>query len=458
MARKSNESCDNELEKIRDRLKILNQKVKKYASHPADQTSKMKASQASQALPENVSLGEMRDKLHVINEYLKRQMSNGNRKPSVQETTETSVHSALKTIPEPVKDPSEEKVTLGLHLVDEPRGKIASERLGVGLDLGTSYLVTAREMEGKHVFVKSERNAFLSLRYERETRELLEKLKIKYASLGNHMYILGNHSLNLANMFNREVQRSMSLGILNPSEVQSIPIIKLIVEHILWPPREGGEICCFSIPASPIDKEQDTIYHKGVFDEILKGLGFETITVDEGYAVILAELGDKDFTGIGISCGGGMANVCAAYKSVPILSFSITRGGDWIDKGAASVLGISSTKATMIKEQGISLKSPNTRKEEAIAIYYKNYIRYFLESLARVFGDGQDTPQFKEPVDMVFAGGTSLPDEFMNVVKEELQSIEFGFPLGDIRRAEEPLTSVSRGCLFHAINSDKRND
>ena len=175
--------------------------------------------------------------------------------------------------------------------------------------------------------------------------------------------------------------------------------------------------------------------------------------VDEGYAVVLSELADKDFTGIGISCGAGLVNVCASYKSMPVLSFSVGRGGDWIDKNAATALGIVSSNIMAIKEQGIDLKKPATREEEAIAIYYRSYIRFFWESISRMFAIKGSAPQFTEPVEIVFAGGSSMPGGFLEVAKEELKMVDLGIPVGNVRRANEPLLSVSRGCLFHAMNT-----
>ncbi len=39
----------------------------------------------------------------------------------------------------------------------------------------------------------------------------------------------------------------------------------------------------------------------------------------------------SNYTGIGISCGGGLCNVCLAYLSVPVVSFSVPKAGDFID-------------------------------------------------------------------------------------------------------------------------------
>lgn len=460
MAYRDPEPFDSDLERVRSQLKNLNKKIKRhlYYDETTIQKAGLRKSSATQKKPEEYTIEDMRDKLRVINEYLQRRLTD--------ETVKTPAHELVQEAPEPQiieqAEPAEitpdETTTLALPEIDQQDTPSTTERLGVGLDLGTAYLVSAREIESQKVFVKNERNAFLSVRSDAATKDLLEKLRIKYALLGDHMYVLGNLALNLAYLFNRDTQHSMSRGILNPSEAESIPIIKLIVQNVLWPPRQPYETCCFSIPANPIDREQDTIYHRGIFEGILKSIGYEPIVIDEGYAVVLSELGYRDFTGIGVSCGGGMVNVCASYKAVPVISFSITRGGDWIDMSAASVLGIPASKVTTFKEQGMNLKAPTTREEEAIAIYYRNYIRYFLEAIAKVFGTSvANSPEFKEPVDIVFAGGSALVGDFLDVVKEELKSVKLGLPIREVKLADEPFTSVTRGCLFHAINSHEGN-
>ena len=149
-------------------------------------------------------------------------------------------------------------------------------------------------------------------------------------------------------------------------------------------------------------------------------------------------------------------NICASFKSVPVQSFSITRGGDWIDKSAATVLGVTMSRVCSIKEHGMSIIAPKTREEEAIAIYYRNYIHYLIESMSQVFGRTTGTPRFKDPVDIVFAGGSSMVPGFLEVVKEEVKGAKFGFDIGKVTHAKDPFTSVVRGCLFNAIEAGKR--
>ena len=63
-----------------------------------------------------------------------------------------------------------------------------------------------------------------------------------------------------------------------------------------------------------------------------ESLGYKAVAINEGLAVIFSELEDHNFTGIGISCGGGMCNATLAYLSIPSIMFSITKGGDFIDR------------------------------------------------------------------------------------------------------------------------------
>ena len=475
MSKSGDTPANRDLEDVRARLKSLNARMKALSSGEAGEARPVRYS------PEelkDLSVEQMRNKLRIVNQYLRRKLLSESdaadeeaapepakepKIPKAAMVNKTTISESVgdRMVPDPDAlahaQPKEQATSISLPDIGDSSQKKATERLGVGLDLGTAYLVASREFEGGMVFVKADRNAFLRLNADQPTKELMEGLGIKYITTGNNIFVLGNLAFNLASIFNYEVLRTMSMGILNPSEAESIPVIKLITQNIIWSPRKDREICCFSIPANPIDRNQDTIYHQGVFEGILRSLGFDPIVIDEGYAVVLSELQYKNFTGIGVSCGAGMVNVCAAYKSVPLLSFSITRGGDWIDKSAATVLNMPISKVTTIKEQGINLKAPKSREEEAISIYCRNYIRYFLESMAKVFGGSKETPQFTDPVDIVFAGGSSMVGDFLEVVKEELRNVDLGLAIGEIKKSDEPFTSVARGCLFHAINSQAAN-
>ena len=184
-----------------------------------------------------------------------------------------------------------------------------------------------------------------------------------------------------------------------------------------------------AFPASSIDADNDTVYHEGIVSSVVKKLGYTPHSMNEAHAIVYSELAEHDFTGIGVSCGGGMFNVCVAYKTIPAVKFSVVRGGDWIDQHVSRVMGISRTRAAAIKEGDVNLMAPRSREEEAVVLYYRNLISYVLQNLKQRFQLARDVPQFEDPVEVVVAGGTSLVGGFVEVFAEELQKVDF--PLQD---------------------------
>jgi hypothetical protein len=324
-------------------------------------------------------------------------------------------------------------------------------RAGKGLDVGTANLLSAVQDYDGNVIIKVQRNAFIDIEQNDFTRNMLTKMDVQYVILNNKMVVIGDPAFDLANIYNRETRRPMCDGMISPKEKDdAIPIEKLLIDRLLGPPKIKNEVCYFSIPADPIDAQMDAIWHKGVYSGICTQLGYNPKPIIEGHCVVFAELDEDDFTGIGISCGGGMFNICVSYKTMPALYFATTRGGDWIDRNVARVLGIKASRATAIKEKGVDLRNPRTNEERAIDVYYRELIRYTLNEIKKRFETASDVPQFPDPVDIVFAGGTSRIGGFIDVVKDEFAKIKFPIAIKEIRRAEDAFTSVARGALVAA--------
>jgi hypothetical protein len=232
-------------------------------------------------------------------------------------------------------------------------------------------------------------------------------------------------------------------------------MIRFIIQRLLGEPASEGEQVCFCIPASSIDRENDTVYHEGIVSGILRKLGYTPRSMNEAHAIVYSSLAEQDFTGIGVSCGAGMFNVCVAYKTIPAMTFSVSRGGDWIDEHVAKVMGIPKVRATAIKESDVDLMAPRSREEEAVVLYYRNLISYVLQNFKQRFLLARDVPQFGEPIEVVIGGGTSLIGGFVEVFAEELKKIDLPIPISGVRRADDALSAVVRGCLI-AANLDQQ--
>lgn len=321
-----------------------------------------------------------------------------------------------------------------------------------GLDVGTMNLVGAEQGSDGKIKVKMIRHTFLDIEVNAFTKAMLKKHKVQYAELGNTVYVLGDSAFELANIMNKTVRRPMQSGVISPDEADALPIFGLLIDAVLGKPDEKGQACYYSTPADPIDADFNIVYHSSVISSALKNLGYSPKPMNEGLAVVFAELAEKDFTGIGISCGGGMFNVCVCYKTIPAISFSTSRAGDWIDKNVAQVLGIKVNRATAIKEKGINIYKPSNREEEAVVIYYRNLINYTLTNIKKKFEKAEQMPQFPEPIDIVCSGGSAMIKGFIEVFREELKKLNFPIPINEVRLAEEPLYSTAKGCLLAGLS------
>ena len=156
-------------------------------------------------------------------------------------------------------------------------------------------------------------------------------------------------------MFNAESRRPMAKGILNPREPAATHVLEIDPRHA----RAAGAnpAKCSRFPCRRLRRRpaRTLTYHEETLKRYLRGRGYTPLAVNEGLAVVLAELANESFTGIGISCGGGMCNVAISYLSIPSLAFSIAQGGDFIDSAVGSVVHESATRVKAIKEDDLDL-------------------------------------------------------------------------------------------------------
>ena len=105
----------------------------------------------------------------------------------------------------------------------------------LGLDVGTSRLVVARQAEQEFQF-ESQLNAFVNIPFSKMTENVLKKEQVPHAVEGAQMVVYGNESERFAAMLNTEIRRPMTRGVLNPGEPDSV---KLIREIVLSLDRQG---------------------------------------------------------------------------------------------------------------------------------------------------------------------------------------------------------------------------
>ena len=328
-----------------------------------------------------------------------------------------------------------------------------------GLDCGTSFYIAATEDR-----IKKQRNAFLTVDGEvNQVKRMLKRQRIPFVEKAGKIHIVGQHAFNYAQIFSTsELKRPMKSGLLNPTEKDALPVLNAIIGELLGQAKDG-ETCVYCIPSKPIDVQREVSYHEDVLRTIIEQYGYSVKKIEEAVAIGYEGLVDTQLTGVAISMGAGMCNIAVMYQGMTALSFSVSRGGDWIDENVSMDTGVSRAKVTSIKENSntLDLSSANYQNiyEEdtdeanvliAIRSYYGALVNYLLTNLKVQFEGVENVPNFPEAVPIVIGGGTSLVKGFLDVFNEQFDQNDFPIPISEIIHIEDAHTAVARGCLSEA--------
>ncbi len=321
----------------------------------------------------------------------------------------------------------------------------------LGLDIGTSHVVLARNTEPAFQYDR-QLNAFVTIPFSKLAQDQLRKEKIAHSVLGSEIIVYGNDSARLAELFHVETRRPMMHGVLNPDEANAMLVIREIIGRLLGPAKKDAQPIYFSVPAPALNGSGDITFHEATLRQTLKELGYEAKSISEGLAVVYAELADTNYSGIGISCGGGLCNICLAYLSVPVMHFSVPKGGDHIDSNAASATRELANSIRIAKEKTFRFNGYCGDKiQHAIQVYYDDLIQTLVQSLAQALAGQSRLPRMEQPVPLVLSGGTALPGGFKEVFERALQACKLPIVVSEVRMASEPLYSTAKGTLVAAL-------
>ncbi len=325
----------------------------------------------------------------------------------------------------------------------------------IGLDVGTSRIVAASKANDDFQY-KSQLNAFVEVPWSKMTEASLKREGVPYVVSGENtgklIIVPGNESSRFADLLQTESRRPMNRGVLNPSEPQNAAMLKQLIENLTEGERRQGLPVYYSVPAAPLGAEENLTYHDASIAQILRELDCEPTPINEGLAVVFSELEETNYSGIGISFGGGLVNVCLSYLAVPVLSFSVGKGGDYIDSSAAAITGELTTRIRLAKEESFQINGHYADKlHQVLNVYYDEVIRATVNGLKEAFSNSRNIPKMGKPIPMVLSGGTAMPKGFRDRFEKLLKESEFPLPLSEIRMAETPLNSTAKGALVAAL-------
>ena len=342
--------------------------------------------------------------------------------------------------------------------------------MAIGFDAGTYNLICCTRDEENKVIKRGEVNAFLKMPLD--NRFVFNMMKNAGVPLiewqeENAAFALGKAAVDLAyTMTQIELKRPMKDGCLNPKEKMAQAILAKMIHGLLADSvKHDKEKVYYSVPANALNEETDADYHQKILEAIFKDFNYsangkpagpivDAHPINEGLALVYAELASEQWTGIGVSCGAGMVNLCFAMFGAPIFEFSIVNSGDWIDKMAAKATGETDTFINKEKlKTDLSDKHPESLVQRAIHAQYEIMIQKTVNVIKQGLDEAGNKARADKPISIVVAGGTSSPKGFDTLFADVLSKANVSIEIGKVIRPKDPLYSVARGCLVAAENA-----
>jgi len=337
--------------------------------------------------------------------------------------------------------------------------KVAASSRAVGVDVGTMFFQTA-EMNGDKISLSAVRNAFVEIPYSADLEDILSRNGWRYVHDGSQYFVVGDDCMQVAKLFpgSVEIRRPLQDGVLNREEPRKSLVLSGIIESALGSAPDDNSVVCTCVSSPCADAGQDSTFHAARLKAMFTRLGWNVKVIEEGLAVILSErpsvtLDDGTevpFSGIGMSFGAGRANCVVAYKGMQVIGMSVSRSGDWIDKQVSEQTAMPVSQVIDFKERHLDFDNIDEENDVAFALdaYYDAMLRHVIGLFSKKFVEVKS--QFDKPLDVVVAGGTSMPKGFERKLARIMKSVDIPFRIGDVRKAADPRNAVCSGLLTSA--------
>jgi len=148
--------------------------------------------------------------------------------------------------------------------------------------------------------------------------------------------------------------------------------------------------------------------------------------------------------------------VSSDHHSFGILGAIVHNCGDWVDKMVSEQTGVPLSQVVATKEKKLDFENIDFDDDVQFALdaYYDQLIRHVFTHFGKKFSS--EKSQFNAPLDIVVAGGTSMPNGFTKKVEKVVQGLDLPFEIKEVRGATNPRTAVVEGLYASAVVAQKK--
>ncbi|HUQ68488.1 MAG TPA: hypothetical protein VM165_03130 [Planctomycetaceae bacterium] len=298
----------------------------------------------------------------------------------------------------------------------------------IGLDLGTTQFRSLRRHH-RRLIGRACDAVYTPLADSPAHRRLLDRDGVRYAEGDGDLLIIGPAAAEWSRLLDVAAIPLLPDGRLPEHDACARELLTFTLDAVLPAARLPGEVCCVTIPGEllPVDEspERDLIL------PLIRRRGYEPVVISQGLAIVLAELGASQFSGVGISLGASQCEFALAVSGREVARCTIP----W---GSAELLA--------------QARSSNPDDESAIhgPLLCDFLVELLLEAGDRI-GQHDGFRVLSQPVSLACSGGITQARGFDQILQQAWRRAAWPIRLQSIRIAPDSFYTVARGCLIQAL-------
>jgi hypothetical protein len=304
--------------------------------------------------------------------------------------------------------------------------------VSVGLDLGSTQFRSLRRQSDRLVG-RMCRPVYALIPDGSGQRRLLDRDQVAYAECDGSLVLLGDAAEEWSQLLQLPLQPLLPDGQLPAHDPLARQILSLIIDAVLPTAAFPQERCCLTIPGELLPLE--TGPERGFFTRLVALRGYQPLVIGPGLAIVLSELTNAAFSGIGISLG---ATQC---------EFALVRSG--IEHARCAIPWGTAEIVEELQRAESSLPTLRTTSTAADRILSDFLVELLLEAGSRI-GQQDGFRVLTQPVSIACAGGLTSRAGFEHLLEQAWLRASWPIAVQRLRVAGESAYTVARGCLIRA--------
>ena len=338
--------------------------------------------------------------------------------------------------------------------------------MNVALDLGVHEFRTLRR-DHRRLAAHRFRPVYIVIADTPQNQQTLEQLNTSSVRCDDGLVILGEPAVRVSQLFRQPYHEMLPEGRIDRHDPLSRQMLSTLIDSMLPVPESADDICTLHLPLCDMEPTRDQPSpcmpdaDQRLLKHLIKLRGYTPSILSAGMAVVLAEMVEDSFTGLGLDIGATSSHAVLAFQGRELAASSTPMGGQWIDERLARAcqefawdpagqqrLNVHAIESWKHEFSG-DLTCPHSTREHVLADLYEELLETLICTMARDLAIHPATEIISQPVTMVYTGGPTRVNGFDDLLRDRLSRTAFPLQIEAIHSANSPYT-VARGCLIHA--------